>query len=186
MGDPRQLPPLVHSRRRRKDLQLSLMERLIGQGYECDVLNIQHRSNHVIADWSSQRFYHSKLRTAGHVASQAVAGKTSVKDTPFTRAPMILVNVRTGSEVSMQDGGSLFNPVEITSVVAVVNRLQAAGVQFDDIGIISPYQAQVDLLVKRFNSANKLTIKTVDSFQGSEKDVIGWEIGFVRVLAIHL
>ena len=162
------------------------MERLIGQGYECDVLNIQHRSNYVIADWSSQRFYHSKLRTAGHVANQVMAGKTSVKDTPFTRASMVLVDVETGSEVSMQDGGSLFNPMEITSVVAIVNRLQAAGVQCDDIGIISPYQAQVDLLAKRFNGANKLTIKTVDSFQGSERNVIGWDIGFVRVLATNL
>ena len=173
VGDPHQLPPLVHSKKRRRDLQLSLMERLIEQGYPCDVLNVQHRSHKMIASWSSQRFYNSGLYSAGRVAQQTLARDQNVADNPFTRAPMVLVSVNGGSEVHLSCGGSLFNHAEISAVAAIVNRLVTMGVNPEDIGVISPYQSQVDLISKRLGEVGGLTIKTVDSFQGSERGVIG-------------
>ena len=177
VGDPCQLPPLVHSKTRRKDLQLSLMERLIEQGYPCDILNVQHRSHKMIANWSSRRFYNSELQSAGQVAQQTLARNQHVTDTPFTSAPMVLVDVKEGSEVYLSGGGSLFNHAEISAVVAIVNRLITMGVRREEIGVISPYQAQVDLVSKRMGEGNGLTIKTVDSFQGSERSVIGGDVG---------
>ena len=179
VGDPLQLPPLVHSRRRRKALQLSMMERLILQGHRCDVLDIQHRSHHTIAAWSSQRFYDSALKSAEHVAQRTLADNEHICDNNFTRAAMVLVNVVDGAEVLLQDRGSLFNPEEVFAVCAIVKRLLAAGTRPEDLGIIAPYQAQVDMLVTSLSSLNDLAIRTVDSFQGGEREVIGWVAGIV-------
>ena len=163
----------MHSKKRRRDLQLSLMERLIEQGYPCDTLNVQHRSHETIASWSSRCFYNSGLHSAAQVAQQTLARNPYVVDNPFTRAPMVLVSVKGGSEAHLSGAGSLFNPVEISAVAVVVNRLVKMGVTPEEIGVISPYQLQVDLISKRLGEVDGLTIKTVDSFQGSERGVIG-------------
>ena len=40
------------------------------------------------------------------------------------------------------------------------------------IGIISPYRAQVELLKAEFAADKHITVNTVDSFQGQERDMI--------------
>ena len=52
-------------------------------------------------------------------------------------------------------------------------EMLAGGIKNQDIGVITPYNAQAKLLRKLFLSKQlKLEVSTVDGFQGREKEVI--------------
>jgi superfamily I DNA and/or RNA helicase len=55
-------------------------------------------------------------------------------------------------------------------VHAEIERLLAAGIPADEIIVVSPYNAQVNLL--RETLADRVRVGTVDKFQGQEADVV--------------
>ena len=61
--------------------------------------------------------------------------------------PVALLPVYTGGEAS--DGLSKVNRAEVDAVAAVVQGLCAAGLSAAEIGVVSPYAAQVRLLRHR-------------------------------------
>jgi superfamily I DNA and/or RNA helicase len=63
------------------------------------------------------------------------------------------------------------NSEEAKIVKNIVDRILDKGINPENIGIISPYDAQIDLLKNKINFSG-LEIKTVDGFQGREKDAI--------------
>jgi superfamily I DNA and/or RNA helicase len=63
---------------------------------------------------------------------------------------------------------SYYNPAEAETVKALVSALSN---HYEDIGVLSPYTAQVNWLVQQKLTA-KCEVKTIDSFQGREKSVI--------------
>ena len=87
-----------------------------------------------------------------------------------------------GVEEADEEGKSRSNRDEAAKVLGVVNDLLAAGdIQPSDIGVISPYNGQVRELSRLFDLAGGrepgqpyfgLEIKSVDGYQGREKDVI--------------
>lgn len=56
-------------------------------------------------------------------------------------------------------------------VVTVVRRLLAAGLAPEDVAVITPYAAQVKLL-KQLLSDDGVEVKSVDGFQGREKEAV--------------
>ena len=76
----------------------------------------------------------------------------------------------------MEDGGeSKLNRGEAEAAFAHVRRLLAAGVKPSEIGIITPYAAQVGVLREMRPEGPQgvqIEISTVDGFQGREKEVI--------------
>jgi superfamily I DNA and/or RNA helicase len=56
-------------------------------------------------------------------------------------------------------------------VKQLVDNLLYAGMDAEDIAVISPYKDQVDLLNRKFSNEG-LEIKTVDGFQGREKEAV--------------
>lgn len=74
-------------------------------------------------------------------------------------------------EDSVSAGQSHSNTLEANVVQQYVRRLLASGLTQENIGIITPYNGQVDvlrlLLHEEFPS---LEIRTVDGFQGGEKE----------------
>ena len=62
---------------------------------------------------------------------------------------------------------------EAAIVVKIVNDLLAPGdLQPEDIGIISPYAGQVRLIKDMIGEIEGLEIKSVDGYQGREKEII--------------
>ena len=88
------------------------------------------------------------------------------------------------------EGGSKANDGEAGVVLAYVARLVRGGLRSDQIGVITPYSAQVaNLKERRGERFAGLEIHTVDGFQGREKEAIiiscvrcnaGGSVGFLN------
>jgi len=68
------------------------------------------------------------------------------------------------------------NPLEVKIVAKIVDTLIKAGAKEEWIGVISPYDDQIDLLKRRIQY--DVEVHTVDGYQGREKEII--IISFVR------
>ncbi|TCJ14209.1 IGHMBP2 family helicase [Flaviaesturariibacter flavus] len=174
-GDHCQLPPTVKSEAAARDgLTRTLMERCVGRYPEAVVLlEEQYRMHDTIMRFSSKEFYEDRLKAAPAVAGHLLfAG-----DRPFT----FIDTAGTGYEEKVE-GTRISNPEEAVFLLQQVTRLLSelpAGTPPPRIGVISPYRHQVELLrelaaaqpaLKELGDA--LTVNTIDSFQGQERDAI--------------
>ena len=194
-GDHKQLPPTILSEEAAKHLQRTLFERLLevyGDRIK-EMLRVQYRMNRVIMDFPSKTFYDGKL-----VAHESVANHT-LADLGITREkvrrlpqplPVVLDPERpvifadtlgTSPEGQRRGSTSYYNEGEARFVFDVVKALMDLGIRPEDVGVISPYDDQVDLLKRTFQEGGipeEVEVKTVDGFQGREKEVI--VVSFVR------
>ncbi len=179
VGDHHQLPPTVISRRAEQDgLSKSLFERLIALGAPSTMLTTQYRMHPAIREWPSERFYAGKLED-GVSANDRTAPVGFMW--PNWDAPVAFIPVE-GAESSSPDGASKQNMDEAALAVRVVDMLLSGGdISPNQIGVVTPYSGQVRLLNDLFESAggreeneryHGLEIKTVDGYQGREKEVI--------------
>lgn len=72
-------------------------------------------------------------------------------------------------EERLKDSKSIRNKSEAEITQLIVNNYIKSGFSNEDIGVISPYYDQVDLLKSRIKN---IEIKTVDGFQGREKEIM--------------
>uniref|UniRef100_A0A383VHI7 DNA helicase n=1 Tax=Tetradesmus obliquus TaxID=3088 RepID=A0A383VHI7_TETOB len=184
-GDHLQLPPTVMSEAAAKaGLSATLFERLqgsLGPAASC-MLTVQYRMHAAIMDWSSQELYGGQLEAHESVAAHTLADLPSVSSNSSASAdaaelPTMLLIDTAGcefDEYQEQDGDSRYNQGEAQAALAHVQRLLAAGLASADIGIITPYSAQVALLreLRPEKLSGSLEISTVDGFQGREKEAI--------------
>ncbi|HIH65061.1 MAG TPA: IGHMBP2 family helicase, partial [Methanothermobacter thermautotrophicus] len=73
-----------------------------------------------------------------------------------------------GCERRLKGSTSIQNPLEADLAVIISRSLMRMGVKPEEIGIITPYDDQVDLI----SSMIDVEVNSVDGFQGREKDVI--------------
>lgn len=88
--------------------------------------------------------------------------------------PILFHCVKTPSEL---EKNSSFNTGEIKMVKFYVDLLLNAGVNeikvtHEDIGIVSPYKAQLNKLKETFRYARGIEIGTAEYYQGREKKII--------------
>jgi hypothetical protein len=164
IGDPLQLRPKVNSYRLAKDFnfEISLFERLLGNGMACDQLNIQRRMRPSICDLT--RLTYPTLRDADFVRSYA----------PIENLPNLFFFTHCWPETS--DGTeSKQNEEEAKFIVCFVDLLLNLGHLGSQITILSLYVGQL-LLIKRNIGRNpklrEVRVTTVDNFQGEENDII--------------
>lgn len=202
-GDHMQLPPTVKSNEAISGgLSTSLME-LIAQRQPKTVslLTSQYRMNDAIMRFSSNWFYDGKLQTAPEVANR---GSIFDFESPVE---WFDVSADIADDYAEQFIGDSFGRINKAEARIVVQKLrhcvESVGLQqFSDdridIGIISPYRMQVQLLRKTISSEpfflplrKSISINTVDGFQGQERDLIilslvrsndNGQIGFLRDL----
>ena len=148
-GDPYQLPALVSDEGKKYNFDRSLMQRLMEIDYPTNFLDIQRRMHPKIAEFSNINYYDNRLKTEYNYN--------------FDTEPIIIVNVN-GEETKIET--SYNNTKENKKVIETVNNLKNL---FDDIVIISPYNAQCDALKKMDSN---LKVFTLDSFQGKEADAV--------------
>ncbi len=181
VGDHRQLPPTVISRRAEKDgLRLSMFERLVEIGLKPNMLKTQYRMHPVISEYSSARYYDNQLEN-GVTAKERPAPAGFIW--PDWDAPIAFVPID-GSEELAADGKSRINRDEAGWVVKIVEGLLVPGdLQPSDIGVVSPYNGQVRLLTDLLDGkgilageggdeTEGLEIRSIDGYQGREKEVI--------------
>jgi len=179
VGDHKQLPPTVISRRAEDGgLNRSLFERLINSGVPAHMLEIQYRMHPTIRDFPSGRFYDGRLEDSADALSRTAPAGVSWPDWDN---PVAFVPVE-GAEIVDEMGSSRSNMDEAATVVQMVTEiLDAMELSSGDIGVISPYAGQVRLLKTLFEQSggtsegerfHGLEVKTVDGFQGREKELI--------------
>ena len=171
VGDHRQLPPTVISRRAENGgLRRSLFERLVAMGIEPMLLDTQYRMHPAISDFPNRTFYEGRLVDGITAADRPNPAGLLWND---WEVPMAFLPVN-GDELLSPDGASKENPAEAGWVATILeNLLQAGDLEEADIGIITPYAGQVrairDALPERNDSVE---VQTVDGYQGREKEVI--------------
>ncbi|MCR5512346.1 MAG: AAA family ATPase [Prevotella sp.] len=206
-GDHCQLPPTVKSIAALKaGLGKTLMERIVETHPEAvTLLKIQYRMNDDIMRFSSDYFYNGQVESAPEVKYRSILDL----DTPMTWIDTSQLELPADSDVSFKEEfvGESFGRInkaeaEVT-LLALQHYFNKIGKQrildeHIDVGIISPYRAQVQylrrLLMKRefFKPFRRLiSVNTVDGFQGQERDIIiismvrsndEGQIGFLRDL----
>ena len=198
-GDHCQLPPTVKCYEAMKGgLGRTLMERIAEQKPEVvTLLRIQYRMHEDIMRFSSNWFYHNQMVAAPEVQHRSILDL----DLPMT---WIDTSLYEGKEEFV---GESFGRVNKTEAELTLLSLQAyfelIGKQriLDerlDVGIISPYRAQVQYLRSQIRKKEwlkpfrtRISVNTVDGFQGQERDIIiislvrsndDGQIGFLRDL----
>lgn len=183
-GDHCQLPPTIKSAEAaRSGLAVTLFERIITSERlkDCSrMLSVQYRMHADICDWASREMYHSKLQTDESVASHNLRDLHRDTSTDDELDNMVLLLVDTAGCVMEEEecSGSYRNQGEAKIVKMHVDRLMAHGLHPSQIGIITPYNAQLELLREVLlqdydqDDLPPLDIKTVDGFQGGEKEAI--------------
>ena len=175
-GDPYQLPPVVKSTAANKGgLSVTLLEKCVKRLEQVQLLDTQYRMNATIMEFSNQQFYNGALKAADCVADWKLAiGEMGDKPLEFIDTAGCSFDEKLNEQSS-----SYKNPDEY----AVLHRhldylLNFATGQKVSIGIISPYKEQVVFMQERiatdFNHHPDatITVDTIDSFQGQERDVI--------------
>ena len=201
-GDHCQLPPTVKSIAALKaGLGKTLMERIVESHPEAvTLLKIQYRMNDDIMRFSSNYFYGGQVESAPEVKYRSILDL----DTPITWIDTAAFAADTFREEFVGESFGRINKGEAElTLLALQYYFNKIGKQrlLDeriDVGIISPYRAQVQylrrLLMKRefykpFRRA--ISVNTVDGFQGQERDIIvislvrsndDGQIGFLRDL----
>ncbi|MDF2435843.1 MAG: DNA-binding protein [Bacteroidota bacterium] len=200
-GDHFQLPPTVKSKKAEdQGLKQTLFEHCMQMENVSVMLNTQYRMNEKIMNFSNTEFYDGELKA-----------DASVKDTLLSfdenehliHSPFDFIDTAGCgyTEIINPESLSIANPEEAT---LLVDHLKLLLQQFEQsnksgkkisIGIISPYKEQVQHLTLKINEddllknyLSQIAVKTVDGFQGQERDVIyismvrsndSMEIGFL-------
>lgn len=198
-GDHCQLPPTVKSIMALKGgLGKTLMERIVENKPETvTLLKMQYRMNEQIMKFSSEWFYHGMVESAPTVSHRGILDYDT---------PMMWIDTAEcdGKEEFVGENFGRINRAEAELTLQTLQQyLEKIGKkrileESIDVGIISPYRAQVQLLRKELRKReffrpyrHLLTVNTVDGFQGQERDIIlislvrsndGGDIGFLRDL----
>jgi ATP-dependent RNA/DNA helicase IGHMBP2 len=108
------------------------------------------------------------------VRSHLLADLPDVAAGEWTGEPLCFVDTAGcgHDETAGDDDGSKANPGEAEIVVKIVLALRDAGVPAADIAVVTPYNAQVQLLRERLGGEDGLEIGTVDGLQGREKEAV--------------
>lgn len=216
-GDHQQLPPTVKSVAALKaGLGKTLMERIVENKPEVvTLLQVQYRMNDSIMQFSSREFYGGKLQTAPEIKHRGILDydipiswyEVPLADEEGKVAGDETINVdpeKWGKEEFVGESFGRVNKAEaeltLQHLELYFSRIGKQRILDEriDVGIISPYRAQVQLLRRLIRKReyfkpfrHLISVNTVDGFQGQERDVIiislvrsndDGQIGFLRDL----
>ena len=187
-GDHHQLPPTVKSEQAaREGLRETLFEKCIQrQPQTARMLNVQYRMHTQIMGFSSEKFY------GGQLVPHASVRQAGLEAYDLCFAPDLPVEfIDTAGcgyqELAIPESRSTANPEEAHLLLKRLAQLlepyepteYAQGLL--SIGVIAPYRAQINYLKDAIEDSavlnglllqRRLSVGTVDSFQGQERDII--------------
>lgn len=183
-GDHLQLPPTVKSKRAEDGgLKYTLFERVVkSQPESTALLRTQYRMHDSIMGFSNKTFYESKLESDVTVKDNLLSFDEN--DTLLNRPFEFIDTAGSGyNEKQNPESLSYSNPEEAE---LLLSHLQKVLAQYDTrpdeslrIGIIAPYKNQTEYIRNYIqehelfkDSRHHFSIRTVDGFQGQERDII--------------
>ncbi|KAI5239264.1 upf1 regulator of nonsense transcripts [Aureobasidium subglaciale] len=178
VGDHQQLGPVIMNKQAAKaGLNQSLFERLVILGCAPIRLQVQYRMHPCLSEFPSNMFYEGSLQN-GVTMHQRLRRDVDFP-WPVADSPMMFWS-NLGNEEISASGTSYLNRTEAQNVEKLVTRFFKAGVQPQDIGIITPYEGQRSYVVSSMQATGtfkkeyykEIEVASVDAFQGREKDFI--------------
>lgn len=182
-GDHLQLPPTVKSKRAEAGgLRTTLFEKCILNQQASVMLDTQYRMHEKIMEFPNTQFYGGRLKAHTSVAHRVLREES---EDPLLNRPVEFIdtagcgfdeelNNETQSLSNSNEAGVLIK--HLKQLLAACNRENIRGF---NIGVISPYKEQVQLLDRLISEdeeleafRRKIAVKTIDGFQGQEKDII--------------
>jgi predicted DNA helicase len=194
-GDPCQLPPtVVDPVAAQSGLATSLFERLAARHGPrlVRLLSVQYRMHSALMLFPSQSMYEGKLIAAPEASKHTLLQLGAAEDA-LRPGPLVFLDTagKGWTEERSEDDPSTKNPGQAERVALEVRRVLARGLAATDVGVITPYDAQVRVLRELLRDCCDagLEISSVDGFQGREKEAIvvdlvrgneRGELGFLR------
>ena len=167
-GDHKQLPPTIISDRA-GELSKTLFEELIRTyPFKSQLLNIQYRMNSLLMKFPNQEFYNNGLESDESVDDITI---NDILNSSHEEEALLFIDtsdVDREGETHLKDSKSIINNLEAETSASIAGDYINAGIDEDDIGIISPYADQVKII----QEMTPVEVKTVDGFQGREKEII--------------
>ncbi|MDP2498493.1 MAG: IGHMBP2 family helicase [Candidatus Palauibacterales bacterium] len=190
-GDHRQLPPTILSREAEEEgLGRTLFEKWAERHGDriTDLLTVQYRMHRRIMDFSGDRFYGGRLEPADEVAAHTLADLPATGDEgsfeervadeglrPILdpEEPVVFVSTAAveAEERSREGSTSTENVREAEFVARAARGLLEAGLDPEQVAVIAPYADQ-EKRIRRALDPEALEVKTVDGFQGREKEAV--------------
>ncbi len=183
-GDFRQLGPIALSNSKKakdwlhKDL-FSLLgnEKQIYSHSALQMLKYQRRSAKEIVDLINEPFYNNNLVTIDD-PSHFVANKL-----PPSPGHISFINLPNdeSNKASFSKNYSKYNKLSRQKAIELLKSIITQNIKIDEIGIITPYRQQLmdykNELGELLDKENpKIKAGTIHTFQGSESDIIIWDI----------
>ena len=177
-GDHCQLSPTVKSNEAaRQGLSTTLLEKSVEKHPEAVILlEEQYRMNKMIMGYSSFIFYGDKLKAHASVADHLLFPED---------IPLAFIDTAGCGFDEKTEGTSTTNPEEAMFLFKHLTQLvthlapQYQPDNFPTIAVISPYKQQIYLLKEQLQHSpvlqpylNKISVNTIDSFQGQERDIV--------------
>ena len=177
-GDHFQLSPTVKSKEAaKKGLGITLLEKAVALHPEAVVLlEEQYRMNEAIMAYPSRAFYMDKLKANHSVAHHLIKEGDS---------PLLFIDTAGCGFEEKSENTSTSNPEEAAFVISHLQNLLCETQEHDSapsslsVAIIAPYKEQIYILGEQVEHAtglqpyrSQISINTVDSFQGQERDVV--------------
>ncbi|MBG8556256.1 AAA domain-containing protein [Hymenobacter guriensis] len=187
-GDHQQLPPTVKSEKAAaQGLRETLFEKCIKrQPDTARMLEVQYRMHEQIMEFSSEQFYEGRLKAAPTVA-HADLPAYDLRFAPDLAVEFLDTAGFGFQELGIEESRSIANPEEADLLLKRLSQLLEVYDPADHtedlltIGVIAPYRAQINYLKDAVEDNDELvglmehrmlSIGTVDSFQGQERDII--------------
>lgn len=196
-GDHRQLPPTIKSPAALSGgLDKTLMQTICENKPRCvSMLNVQYRMCDEIMQFPNREFYDGQLHSDPSVKYRGILDWDTAIEWIESEEPLESLESpenldrpeppESPGELLASDGLSRINPAEARQALqALRNYIERIGRdrilhERLDIGIISPYKGQVQLLRRMLRRdswwkplRHLISVNTVDGFQGQERDII--------------
>ncbi|XP_052154106.1 DNA replication ATP-dependent helicase/nuclease JHS1 isoform X3 [Oryza glaberrima] len=185
VGDHYQLPPLVQSSEARENgMGVSLFWRLSeAHPQAISALRCQYRMSSGIMELSNSLIYGNRLSCGSLEIANAklkLSGRGPVrlklKEILNPDRAVVFANTDEVPAFEAKEHRTVNNPTEALIVSWITNELLKRGVAQDGVGIITPYNAQANLIQQHVDAS--VEVHTIDKYQGRDKECI--IVSFVR------
>ncbi|BBG97197.1 DNA replication helicase, putative [Prunus dulcis] len=147
-------------------------------------LQSQYRMCQGIMELSNALIYGDRLRCGSPEIANAKLDFSSsksrsswIQEVLNPTKPVIFINTDALPAFEAKDHKIVNNPMEAHIIVQVVEELVNSGIKEEDIGVITPYNSQAEIIRLSINHTS-VEIHTIDKYQGRDKDCI--LVSFVR------